>query len=116
MTEQALGVVSVYAAVPTADMTGAESFYEAVVGRPADSHPMPSLAQWEWGDSVLQVVDDAERAGGGLVTVVVSDMTESASRLRARGVPIDVAEGSVVAQVAVLIDPDGNQVTIVEAR
>ncbi|MGF9761132.1 hypothetical protein AAII07_38685 [Microvirga sp. 0TCS3.31] len=84
MPEQALDVVSIYAAVPTSDMTGAESFYEAVIGRPADSHPMPSLAQWEWGESVLQ-----------------SSTTPS---------------GPVVAQVAVLIDPDGNQVTLVEAR
>lgn len=44
-----LDVVGVYAAVPTSDMAGAESFYEALIGRPADSHPTLVLAQWEWG-------------------------------------------------------------------
>ena len=93
-----------------------ESFYEALVGRPADSRPMPVLKQWEWGEVVLQIVDDADRAGGGLATVVVADMAEATAGLRERGIAVEATEGSVVAQVAVLTDPDGNQVTLIEAR
>lgn len=65
---------------------------------------------------MLQVVEDAERAGGGLVTVIVADMSAALPGLRDRGLTVDTAEGTVVAQVAVLTDPDGSQVTLVEAR
>jgi hypothetical protein len=116
MTEQALNVVSVMAAMPSSDMSRSESFYQALIGRPADSRPMPVLTQWEWGEVVLQIVDDADRAGGGLATVVVADMAEATAGLRERGVVVEATEGSVVAQVAVLTDPDGNQVTLIEGR
>jgi hypothetical protein len=104
------------AAMPSSDMLRSESFYEALLGRPADSRPMPVLTQWEWGEVVLQIVEDADRAGGGLATVMVADMAEATAGLRNRGVAVEASEGSVVAQVAVLKDPDGNQVTLVEAR
>ena len=116
MTEQALNVVSVLAAMPSSDMSRSESFYESLVGRPADSRPMPVLTQWQWDEVVLQVVDDAGRAGGGLATVVVADMDEATAGLRARGIEVEASEGSVVAQVAVITDPDGNQITLIEAR
>lgn len=116
MTDKALRVTSVHAAMPSSDMSRSESFYEALTGRPADSRPMPVLTQWEWGQIVLQVVDDAERAGGGLATVIVPDMAEALAGLRARGLEVEASEGSVVAEVAVLADPDGNQVTLIEAR
>lgn len=116
MTEQALDVRSVYAAMPSADMSRSEWFYEALIGRPADSRPMPVLTQWEWGEVVLQIVDDAERAGGGLTTVIVSDMIQATVGLRARGISVEATEGSVVAKVAVLSDPDGNQITLIESR
>lgn len=108
--------MSVYAAVPSSDMSRSESFYEALIGRPADSRPMPALTQWEWGETVLQIVDDAERAGGGLATVIVDNMSEATAGLQARGISVEAADGSVVSQVAVLADPDGNQVTLIEAR
>lgn len=117
MTEKGLNVRSIYAAMPSSDMSRSESFYEALIGRPADSRPMPVLTQWEWnGEIVLQIVDDAQRAGGGLATVIVSNMTEATAGLRARGISVEAAEGSVVAEVAVLADPDGNQITLIEAR
>ncbi|MDO9378835.1 MAG: hypothetical protein Q7T56_08285 [Nocardioidaceae bacterium] len=65
---------------------------------------------------MLQVVDDAGRAGGGLVTVLVPDMAAAVAGIRDRGLAVDFEEGVVVAQVAVIADPDGNQITLVEAR
>ena len=109
-------MAAILAAVPSSDLTRSEVFYEALVGRPADERPMPGLAQWRWDGGVLQVVEDPGRAGGGLVTVVVPDMAAAVSGLRARGLAVDADEGSVVAQVATLADPDGNQVTLVETR
>ena len=67
-------------------------------------------------ERITDLVHDAERAGGGLVSVIVADMSEAVAGLRQRGLTVDADEGTVVAQVATLLDPDGNQVTLVEAR
>lgn len=111
-----LPVSAVLAAIPSSDMARSEAFYAALIGRPADERPMPVLAQWRWDGGVLQVVEDAERAGGGLVTVIVPAMSEAVEGLRRRGLMVAADEGTVVAQVATLIDPDGNQITLVESR
>lgn len=111
-----LPVSAILAAMPSSDMAKSEAFYEALIGRSVDERPMPVLAQWRWDGGVLQVVEDAERAGGGLVTVIVPDMTEAITGLRRRGLTVEADEGTVVAQVATLTDPDGNQVTLVEVR
>jgi glyoxylase I family protein len=116
MIDSELPVSAVLAALPSSDMARSEAFYEALIGRPVDERPMPVLAQWRWGEIVLQIVDDADRAGGGLVTVVVSDMAVAVAGLRSRGLSMNASEGTVVAQVASLEDPDGNQITLVERR
>lgn len=116
MTATPLPVTAILAAVPSSDMARSEAFYASLIGRPVDERPMPVLAQWRWDGGVLQVVEDVDRAGGGLVSVVVADMSEAVAGLRQRGLSVDAEEGTVVAQVATLLDPDGNQVTLVEAR
>lgn len=116
MSNPMLDVSAVLAALPSSDLARSEEFYEALIGRPVDERPMPVLAQWRWGEAVLQIVDDAERAGGGLVTLVVADMATAVSSMRGRGLPVDAGEGTVVAKFTVLTDPDGNQITMVEAR
>ena len=116
MTATVLPVTAILAAIPSSDMARSEAFYESLVGRPVDERPMPVLAQWRWDGGVLQVVEDSERAGGGLVTVIVANMSEAIVGLRQRGLTVDADEGTVVAQVATLVDPDGNQVTLIEAR
>jgi glyoxylase I family protein len=115
MTPPMLAVSEVLAAIPSSDMARSETFYEALIGRPVDERPMPVLAQWRWDGGILQVVEDAERAGGGLVTLIVPDMAEALAGLRGRGLDVTADEGTVVAQVATITDPDGNQITMVEA-
>ena len=116
MTFSTLAVSEVLAALPSSDMARSETFYEALIGRAADERPMPLLAQWRWDGGILQVVEDAGRAGGGLVTLIVPDMSEALAGLRRRGLEVTADEGTVVALVATLTDPDGNQITMVEAR
>jgi glyoxylase I family protein len=116
MNSSMLSVSEVFAALPSSDMVRSEGFYEALIGRPADERPMPVLAQWRWGGGTLQVVEDAARAGGGLVTLIVPNMAEAIASVRRRGLEVTADEGTVVAQVATLTDPDGNQITMVETR
>ncbi|MDO9378527.1 MAG: VOC family protein [Nocardioidaceae bacterium] len=116
MSDSQLSVSAVLAALPSSDLGRSEAFYTALLGKPVDDRPMPVLAQWRWGDFVLQVVEDAGRAGGGLLTLLVPDMAAAVAGIRDRRLPASFDAGTVVAQVAVLTDPDGNQITLVEAR
>lgn len=115
MSEGPLVPDAVIAAVASSNMTRSEEFYEALLGRPVDQRPMPTLSQWQWGELTLQLVDDPERAGGGLVTVVVPDMSEAVAGMGSRGISVDVDEGTVVAKYAILNDPDGNAIYLVQS-
>ncbi len=111
-------VTDILAAVPVADHDAGTAWYGLLLGRAPDSTPMPGLAQWEVaGGGTLQVVHDTGRAGGALLTVVVDDLLAEVAALRARGlVPGEPDEGSVVARVTTLTDPDGSLITLVEQR
>lgn len=60
---------------------------------------------------------DPERAGGGLVTINVSDAGAVASALADNGIELDVDDTtSDKVLFGTVVDPDGNAVTIVEPR
>lgn len=115
MDEDISPVTAVLAAVPVRDPETARAYYERLLGSPPSASPMPGLAQWDLGHGVLQVVVDAERAGGGLVTLMFDDLAAAAQALRGRGVEVDVAAGAVVSAVARVTNPDGNAITLVQA-
>jgi len=53
-----VNIERVLASVAVADLARAEEWYERVLGRRADSTPMPGLAEWHLTDGGwLQVVD-----------------------------------------------------------
>lgn len=110
-----LPVAAVLAAVPVRDADLARTFYERLLGAPPDDSPMPGLTQWNLGGGVLQVVVDADRAGGGLATLLFDDLATAAEGVRTRGIDLDVAGGEVVTSVAQVIDPDGNAITLVQS-
>ncbi|GAA5150048.1 hypothetical protein GCM10023340_26330 [Nocardioides marinquilinus] len=110
-----LPVSALLAAVPVRDADAAREFYERLLGTPPSEAPMPGLTQWDVAGGVLQVVVDADRAGGGLLTLVVEDVGSAAAALRARGLEVDVATGEVVTALTQLLDPDGNAITLVQA-
>jgi uncharacterized protein YndB with AHSA1/START domain len=68
------GPRQVLAAVGVADRVAAMPFYETLFGRPADSVPMPSDAEWIVGGTTLQVVEAPDRAGRSMVTVITDDL------------------------------------------
>ena len=115
INDTTLPVAAVLAAVPVRDANAAQKFYEQLLGAPPSESPMAGLTQWDLGGGVLQVVVDAERAGGGLVTLMFADLATAADAVRGRGINLDVAEGEVVTAVAQVVDPDGNAITLVQA-
>ena len=108
---------AVLAALPVADPARAEAFHTALLGRGPDARPMPGLAEWHLaGAGRVQLVEDAERAGGGLLTLQTADLVATLAAARAGGLDLPEAEpGTVVDAFARLEDPDGNAITIVQA-
>jgi catechol 2,3-dioxygenase-like lactoylglutathione lyase family enzyme len=112
-------VNEVLAGVAVADHDSAVGWYEKLLGRPPDATPMPGLAEWHFAETgSIQVIQDAEHAGGALLTVGVDDLREQVAAIEGRGLapgPIDDTTSDKV-QFTTVTDPDGNTITLVEER
>jgi glyoxylase I family protein len=57
----------VLAGIAVADFDSALSWYERLLGRPADDLPMDGSAEWHFTETgMIQVIHDADRAGSAL--------------------------------------------------
>lgn len=112
------GPTRILAAVAVADRPAAMPFYTALFGRPADSVPMPADAEWAVGCTTLQVVELPDRAGRSILTLGTDDLAGWVERLRGQGLPVsevdDTTAGTLL--LATVEDPDGNRITLVQAR
>lgn len=105
------------ASLAVRDLDAALPWYGNLFGRPADSRPMPELAEWKFErGGWLQLYQGPERAGSGTVTLAVSSLEEQVSDLRER-CGIDVGEPMIgeTANVVMINDPDGNSIAFAEA-
>ena len=105
----------VLAVVPVTDVDRAHSWFEALLGRPADNNPMPTLVEWQVADhGWVQVTVDDKRAGYGLLNFAVDDLEQEIAGLHARGItagPIIDANNGV--RLSTVLDPDGNSITVI---
>jgi predicted enzyme related to lactoylglutathione lyase len=104
------------ASVAVKDLKAAAKWYENLFRRPADSTPMPEVAEWKFArGGWLQVYQLPERAGGGSCTLAVSNIDEMVVHLQSLG--IDTSERSSGAKVktVMIVDPDGNHLAFAEA-
>jgi predicted enzyme related to lactoylglutathione lyase len=109
----------VLAAMAVADLESIAPWYERLLGRPADERPMDGLAEWHFPPAgVLQVVEDAARAGRSLLTLGVDDLKQELSVMRDRGLEHGAVDDTTSDKVlfATVTDPDGNAITLVEER
>jgi glyoxylase I family protein len=105
-------VSHLFAGLPVADYAEAYDWYVLLLGRPADMLPHDSEAVWRLapGGSVY-VVEDAERAGSGLVAVALEDLEAHEERLRAVDVAFTEQSDGLAPRRLVVKDPDGNTLT-----
>ena len=104
----------VLAGVAVADVDCAIRWYERLLGRPADALPMDGLAEWYFPQiGVIQVVQDADRAGRSLLTLGVDDLEEELGSLRERGLDPGAMDDTTSDKVlfATVTDPEGNAIT-----
>jgi predicted enzyme related to lactoylglutathione lyase len=109
----------VLAGLAVADVDSAVRWYERLFGRPADALPMNGLAEWHFPrGGVIQVVQDADRAGRSLLTLGVDDLREELGSMTERGLDPGTMDDTTSDKVlfATVKDPEGNAITLVEQR
>ena len=110
--------VDLYSVVCVRDRATSQMWFEALFGRPAD-HVIGEEYLWQVGENAWVVIDDrymrAERVGGTMITLGVTDLDDILARLAANGIGHEPVEtyGSGVRHVEVL-DPDGNSLSLAE--
>jgi len=118
--------ITVFAGLPVRNLARASAWYREVLGREPDAHPTPDIADYYLASDrdpehgTLQLREDTERAGGGLVTINVEDISLIAGTLQELNVPFQPQKFPIEAvtvsavTVGTFEDPDGNAVTIVQ--
>jgi catechol 2,3-dioxygenase-like lactoylglutathione lyase family enzyme len=94
----------VFAGLPVADFDAARAWYERLLGRPPDLVAHATDVAWQLTESGwVYVVQDRERAGHALVTVLVDDLDALALEGEADGAPGKFRSVTVT-------DPEGNRI------
>jgi predicted enzyme related to lactoylglutathione lyase len=107
---------NVLARVAVKDLTHAAVWYARLLGRPADSTPMPEVAEWKFaGGGWLQVYQLPERAGHGSFTLSVTDLDAVAAQVTALGVDTGNRMSGEKVRTMMITDPDGNHIAFAEA-
>jgi hypothetical protein len=88
----------------------AADWYERLLGRPPDFLPNDAEAVWQLaGTASVYLMADAERAGRGVVALVVDDLAASLAEIAGRGIVSGTIEEIPGAgRKSVIVDPDGN--------
>jgi glyoxylase I family protein len=110
-----MAINHVLAVVPVADIDTARDWYEHLLGRTPDNHPMEGLAEWRVTDTGwLQVWEDPDRAGTALLNFAVDDLAAHLDELASRGLsPGEVQTVNKEVQLTAVTDPDGNTITFI---
>src|ERR1019366_7482915 len=84
-----MSIDQLVAVVPVSDMNTAMPWYELLVGRPPDNHPMETLVEWRITDTGwIQVFHDPERAGSTLLNFAVDDLDRQVAEVTDRGLSL----------------------------
>ena len=109
-------IQNVLASLAVRDLSAASQWYEKVLGRPADTKPMPEVAEWTFErGGVLQVYELPERAGAGSCTLAVSDIEEEARKLSAHGIDTSQRASGKTVKTLMIADLDGNHIAFAQA-
>lgn len=104
-------VLHLFAGLRVRDFAVARAWYVQLLGEPTFL-PHATEAVWTLAeDRSVYIVEDAENAGKGVVTVFVDDLDAQVAEIAARGLEPDERETySNGVRKMVYRDPDGNEV------
>jgi catechol 2,3-dioxygenase-like lactoylglutathione lyase family enzyme len=113
-----MNVTEVFAGLVVSDYEEAAAWYERFFGRKPDLVPNDKEAAWQSTDTGwIYLLADADRAGRGVVTLLLDDLDGMLGELAERGVsvgPIETLDGG--ARKVVVTDPDGNKIAIAQVK
>lgn len=110
-------VTTALAVIPSTDLAAARGWWTRLLGREPDLVPMPTDLEWRFPEGGgLQVVEDAEHAGSGSVTLGVDDVDAEVAAIADRGLEVPAAQTVPSGQfrIAMIKDPDGNTIVLAE--
>ncbi len=100
------------------DLERALPWYRSLFARAFDQAPMPGCREWTTNPgATVQVIANPERAGSCALALVIQHLEPTLAQLRAQHIePESLKEIPGFIRYALLRDPDGNEVTLVESR
>jgi hypothetical protein len=105
------------AGVAVGNLASAIGWYARLLGRQPDLRPMTDAAEWEFSDGGwIRVFQDSGRAGASSVTLVETDVEARIADLKAKGIAIKQASNTDSVAVAIVVDPDGNQIVFAQGK
>ena len=103
--------IALFAGVRVRDLAAARSWYERLLGEPSF---FPNATEVVWtvaGDRFLYIQEDAQHAGGALITVFVDDLDSRIAEIASRGLePAESETYSNGVRKAIYRDGDGNEI------
>lgn len=110
-----MSIDHVLAVVPVSDIEKSRDWYSSLFGRSADNNPMPTLVEWQvLPGAWVQVFNDPQRAGSGLLNFAVDDLDGQLAQVRERGLdPGDIVEANKGVWLSTVNDPDGDSITFI---
>ena len=111
-----MSIDNALASVAVNNIEVAVAWYEQLFGRPADSMPMPEVAEWKFKrGGWLQVYQLPERAGQGSLTLAVSNIDEVVARVQKLGIDTSQRTSGEKVKTLMITDLDGNHIAFAEA-
>ena len=98
------------------DLKAAVVWYERLLERPADSNPMPEVAEWKFArGGWLQLYQLPERAGFGSVTLAVTGLDAIIKHAEKLGIDTSQRISTAKVKTLMITDPVGNHIAFAEA-
>jgi catechol 2,3-dioxygenase-like lactoylglutathione lyase family enzyme len=102
-----------FAGVRVRDIAQARPWYERLLGSEPAFLPHDGEAVWAVGEGRwFCLLEDASRAGTGLVTLMVADLDSTVAAIRGHGIEPSDVEDHGEARKYVFHDHDGNEIGI----
>jgi hypothetical protein len=112
-----MAIEHLFAGIPVSDYAAARPWYVRLFGRPPDFDVTETECMWQLATAGwVYIVEDRDRAGHALFTVLIDNLDDQIAALAARGLTtsqIDTMPGGV--RTVTITDADGNLIKFGEA-
>lgn len=111
-----MAIKNALASLAVKDLNSSFKWYEQLFGRPADSKPMPEVAEWKFErGGWLQVYQSKNQPGTGSVTLAVDNLDQQIAALIKLDIDPGRQMGGDKVKIIMIKDPDGNSIAFAEA-